>query len=223
MRKTNDENIALSYEASLRYLLDVSNKRAWTISFISIIIAIISVIAVCLLTPLKTVEPYVITVDNKTGETSVITILSEENFTSNEALDKFFIADYVKSRESYYYNILEKDYLKTQLYSSAEVKKEYVKLFEGADSILEKLKNSYEIRVKIKSIVLGESAGIKLATVRFKTITKDLRSGIEQESNKIATITYDYLLNTKLDEATRLENPLSFQVLNYRLDYEVGQ
>lgn len=223
MKTTNDENIALSYEASIRYLVEKSNQRAWFVAFMSIIIAIISVVAVCLLTPLKTVEPYVIKVDNKTGETGVITILNEENFTSSEALDKFFINEYIKSRESYYYNILEKDYLKTQLYSSTEVKKEYIKLFEGSDSIVEKLKDAYEIKIKIKSIVLGESAGVKLATVRFKSITKELRSGVEQETDKVATITYDYLTNTKLDEATRLENPLGFQVLNYRLDYEIGQ
>lgn len=223
MKKTNDENIALTYEASLRYLIEKSNQRAWLIAFIASFISILSIVAICLLTPLKTVEPYVIKVDNKTGETGIVTILNEENFTSSEVLDKFFINEYVKSREGYYYNILQKDYLKVQLYSSAEVKKNYLKNFEGQNSLVDKLKDNYEIKVNIKSIVLGESAGIKLATVRFKTITKELKSGIEQENDKIATITYDYLINAKLDEATRLENPLGFQVLNYRLDYELGQ
>lgn len=123
MKKTNDENIALTYEASLRYLIEKSNQRAWLIAFIASFISILSIVAICLLTPLKTVEPYVIKVDNKTGETGIVTILNEENFTSSEVLDKFFINEYVKSREGYYYNILQKDYLKVQLYSSAEVKK----------------------------------------------------------------------------------------------------
>lgn len=221
--KNPHENIALSYEASLRYMVENSNKKAWMFASVSIVIAIISVIAVCLLTPLKTVEPYVIKIDSSTGMSEVLSILNEETFTSDEVLDKFFINEYVKSRESYYYNILEKDYLKTQLYSSNEVKKEYLKLFEGKDSLVEKLKNSYQIKVEIKSIVLGNSAGVKLATVRFKTIKTQLNSGTQEVSNKIATITYEYFLNAINNEATRLENPLGFQVLNYRLDYEIGQ
>ncbi|EAL8133942.1 type IV secretion system protein, partial [Campylobacter jejuni] len=50
----NEFNTAIDYEASFRYLIEKSNKRAWLIAFISIFIAIISIIAVVLLTPLKT-------------------------------------------------------------------------------------------------------------------------------------------------------------------------
>lgn len=46
----NDFNTAMDYEASFRYLIDKSNKRAWLIAFVSIFIAIISIVAVVLLT-----------------------------------------------------------------------------------------------------------------------------------------------------------------------------
>ncbi len=113
----NDFNSAMDYEASFRYLIDKSNKRAWLIAFVSIFIAIISIVAVVLLTPLKTIEPYVIRVDNTTGMVDILTMLDEKEISSNEALDKYFISQYVKAREGYYYELLNQDYLLTQLMS----------------------------------------------------------------------------------------------------------
>ncbi|EDO7342202.1 hypothetical protein GKJ49_08940 [Campylobacter coli] len=75
----NEFNTAIDYEASFRYLIEKSNKRAWLIAFISIFIAIISIIAVVLLTPLKTIEPYVIRVDNTTGMVDILTMLDEKD------------------------------------------------------------------------------------------------------------------------------------------------
>ncbi|ELZ6613470.1 type IV secretion system protein, partial [Campylobacter jejuni] len=98
----NEFNTAIDYEASFRYLIEKSNKRAWLIAFISIFIAIISIIAVVLLTPLKTIEPYVIRVDNTTGMVDILTMLDEKEIKANEALDKYFISTYVKAREGYY-------------------------------------------------------------------------------------------------------------------------
>lgn len=80
----NDFNSAMDYEASFRYLIDKSNKRAWLIAFVSIFIAIISIVAVVLLTPLKTIEPYVIRVDNTTGMVDILTMLDEKEISSKQ-------------------------------------------------------------------------------------------------------------------------------------------
>lgn len=93
---------AVDFESSIRYLVEQSNKRAWLIAFVSVGVAILSIVAVLLLTPLKTVEPYVIRVDNTTGMVDILTILDEEQISSIEALDKHFVAQYIKAREGYY-------------------------------------------------------------------------------------------------------------------------
>ncbi|EAL6307204.1 type IV secretion system protein, partial [Campylobacter jejuni] len=190
----NEFNTAIDYEASFRYLIEKSNKRAWLIAFISIFIAIISIIAVVLLTPLKTIEPYVIRVDNTTGMVDILTMLDEKEIKANEALDKYFISTYVKAREGYYYDLLNQDYLLTQLMSSEKVANEYRALYEGDNARDQILKNSNEVSVQILSIVLGESNGVKTATVRAIITTKNLTSKGTTQATKVITLSYDYIL-----------------------------
>ncbi|AOH51027.1 type IV secretion system protein [Campylobacter coli] len=216
----NDFNSAMDYEASFRYLIDKSNKRAWLIAFVSIFIAIISIVAVVLLTPLKTIEPYVIRVDNTTGMVDILTMLDEKEISSNEALDKYFISQYVKAREGYYYELLNQDYLLTQLMSSEKVANEYRAWYEGENARDQILKNSNEVNVQILSIVLGNSNGIKTSTIRAKIITKNLNTRGLSESTKVITLSYDYIL-AKASEENRILNPLGFKVTNYRIDEEI--
>ncbi|EAC1814308.1 type IV secretion system protein [Campylobacter jejuni] len=216
----NDFNTAMDYEASFRYLIDKSNKRAWLIAFVSIFIAIISIVAVVLLTPLKTIEPYVIRVDNTTGMVDILTMLDEKEISSNEALDKYFISQYVKAREGYYYELLNQDYLLTQLMSSEKVANEYRAWYEGENARDQILKNSNEVNVQILSIVLGNSNGVKTSTIRAKIITKNLNTRGLSESTKVITLSYDYIL-AKASEENRILNPLGFKVTNYRIDEEI--
>ncbi|EAL8263779.1 type IV secretion system protein [Campylobacter coli] len=216
----NEFNTAIDYEASFRYLIEKSNKRAWLIAFISIFIAIISIIAVVLLTPLKTIEPYVIRVDNTTGMVDILTMLDEKEIKANEALDKYFISTYVKAREGYYYDLLNQDYLLTQLMSSEKVANEYRALYEGDNARDQILKNSNEVNVQILSIVLGNSNGVKTSTIRAKIITKNLNTRGLSESTKVITLSYDYIL-AKASEENRILNPLGFKVTNYRIDEEI--
>ncbi|EPZ6209869.1 TPA: type IV secretion system protein [Campylobacter coli] len=216
----NDFNSAMDYEASFRYLIDKSNKRAWLIAFVSIFITIISIVAVVLLTPLKTIEPYVIRVDNTTGMVDILTMLDEKEISSNEALDKYFISQYVKAREGYYYELLNQDYLLTQLMSSKKVANEYRAWYEGENARDQILKNSNEVNVQILSIVLGNSNGVKTSTIRAKIITKNLNTRGLSESTKVITLSYDYIL-AKASEENRILNPLGFKVTNYRIDEEI--
>ncbi|TLD80726.1 type IV secretion system protein [Helicobacter sp. MIT 11-5569] len=216
----NDFNTALDYEASFRYLIEKSNKRAWLIAFISIFIAILSIVAVVLLTPLKTIEPYVIRVDNTTGMVDILTILDEKEITKNEALDKYFIGTYIKAREGYYYELLNQDYLLTQLMSSEKVANEYRAWYEGDNARDQILKNSNEVSVQILSIVLGESNGVKTSTIRAIITTKNLNTRGTAHATKVITLSYDYIL-AKASEENRILNPLGFKVLTYRVDDEV--
>ena len=218
----NEFNTAIDYEASFRYLIEKSNKRAWIIAFVSIFVAIISIIAVVLLTPLKTIEPYVIRVDNTTGMVDILTILDEKEISSNEALDKYFISQYVKAREGYYYELLNQDYLLTQLMSSEKVANEYRAWYEGENARDQILKNSNEVNVQILSVVLGNSNGVKTSTIRTLITTKNLRSGAITQETKVITLSYEYIL-AKASEENRILNPLGFKVLTYRIDSEITQ
>lgn len=220
----NDNETAISYVASIRYLVEKSNKRAWLIAIISAIIAFASIIAVALMTPLKQAIPYVIRVDNTTGMVDIITSVNEAEFTSNEALDKYFTSQYVKIREGYYYNILTQDYTLTQIYSSPQVAQDYVKIYEGANARQEILKANNEVSIDINSVVLSESAGVKTATIRFNATTNFINANSSNEVQtmaKVATLSYEFSPATLTTEDERLKNPLGFKVLTYRIDDEI--
>lgn len=224
MSKNNyDPNLSMQYEASIRYLVEKSNKRAWLVAFLSFIVATLSVVAVALLTPLKSVEPYVIRVNDTTGMVDIITSLDKKDITQNEALDKYFVSTYIKTREGYFYDLLQQDYIKTQILSSPKVSDEYVALYTGERARNDVLKNKFEVRIHINSVVLGDSAGMKVATVRFKEETIDLSSKTSTMTSKIATLSYDYSPDEPVNEQERLENPLGFKVLTYRIDTEINK
>lgn len=211
---------AMDFESSVKYMIEQSNKKAWLITFISVFITIISIIAVCLLTPLKTVEPYVIRVDNVTGMVDIISTLNEKEISSNEALDKYFVSKYIKAREGYYYDMLNQDYILVQLLSSNEVSQAYRKIYEGDNARDLKLGNSTQIEVSIISIVLNESNGVKTATARINLTNKNKNSMAQNTSTQVITLSYEYQV-AQVDEENRLLNPLGFKVTNYRVDEEI--
>lgn len=224
MKKTfsKDDVEAMSYNSNVRYLIEVSNKRAWLVSFIFGFIAIMSIIAVFLLTPLKQSVPYVIRVDNVTGMVDIISTLKDQTVVSknSEALDKYFTANYVKLREQYYWDILEQDYYTVQVFSSNKISTEYQNIYAGANSRVKTLQNSVEVEIQIISVVLTNSAGTNVATIRFNEIVKDLQSKTSKQTTKVATLTYEYVKELTT-EKERVMNPLGFKVNTYRIDSEI--
>src|SRR3546814_13364203 len=65
-------------------------------------LAVTAVAAVAMLTPLKTVAPYVITVDKATGASEIAAPLTgDRQIPYNEAVAQYVLADYVRTREGW--------------------------------------------------------------------------------------------------------------------------
>ena len=214
------ESMSFDFESSMRYMVQKSNQRAWIVAFFAIIIAILSVIAVLALTPLKSVEPYVVRVDNTTGMVDIITTVQGKDLTMPEAVDRHFINAYVKAREGYYYDILDKDYVLTQLLSSQDVAKEYRSIYEGENARNKKLGNKYIVEVGIISISVEKEK--QEATIRVLLTTKQQGQEVSK-NNATITLSYKYYMDSQMSEKARLENPLGFQVTSYRINEEITQ
>ncbi|MCR2064679.1 virB8 family protein [Campylobacter helveticus] len=213
---------SFDFETSVKYLIEQSNKKAWLIAIVSVFITLLSILAVLVLTPLKTVEPYVIRVDNTTGMVDILTTLDEKQITQNEALDKHFIGQYIKAREGYFFDMLNQDYIFTQLLSSPEVAESYRAIYSGENSRDSRLGSFTKVEVNILSVVLGESNGIKTATARINLKSTNKNSKEESLSTKVITLSYKYFLN-EMQEKNRILNPLGFKVLTYRIDEEISK
>lgn len=217
-----DKDKALDFESSKKDLLERSEKRAWFVAFGSLVVTILLAVALFLLTPLKTTEPYVIKVDESTGLVDIITVIDEKSIPASEALDKYFVKQYVSKREGYFYDMLSKDYIAVQLMSNEKVAAEYRKIYSGDNGRAEIFKDRREIDIKIISVVLGESAGSKIATVRATVLDKDIFTNTTPSKKTIVvTLSYDYKPKIKMTEEERLINPLGFTVTSYRIDNEV--
>jgi type IV secretion system protein VirB8 len=94
-----------------------SETRAWVLFWMMFLIAALAVSAVAALAPLKSVETFVVRVDNATGIVDVIHGEGEsgEESNYNEAIDKHFVARYLRHRENYSAGEFQENYRITSL------------------------------------------------------------------------------------------------------------
>lgn len=195
-----------------------SRRIAWIVAAIAIVLAIVGVGAVMALSPLKTVVPYVVTVDKSTGATEVTQGLrGDKSITYDEAIRKYFLADYVRTREGWIPEAREEFYRKVLALSDREEQRRWTEFYkkDNPESPQNQLTTNDAVFVAIRSVAFISP---NVAQVRF---TKRLeQDGRATETPAIATITFDVLSKPET-EAGRYANPLGFQVKNYRADVEV--
>lgn len=196
-----------------------SRRLAWIAAGVAGGLAVAAVGAVALLTPLKTVEPFVVRVDEATGAVDVMRGLSAEEgpVPYEEAVSKYFLAQYVRSREGYLDPAAEDAFRLVALLSAPSEQRRWADLYRGSNP--ESPQNLYgpdgEAIVAVRAIsFIGED----VANVRFRRTLRQAQQTLE--TDWIATIAFAYT-RAPMNEADRLRNPLGFQVLSYRADPEV--
>ena len=181
-------------------------------------LAITGVAAVAMLTPLKTVAPYVITVDKATGASEITTPMSRDvPATYNEAVTKYFLADYVRNREGWIPQARQEFFEGVLAMSSRDEQARWTAFYakdnpKSPQSVFTDLDTVF---IAIKSVTFVSK---NVAQVRF---TKTLqRGGSSTDTPAIATVTFD-TTDTPTTEQQRFKNPLGLEVQSYRADLEV--
>lgn len=194
-------------------------KIAWRLVGVMSGITALSVLAVCLLTPLKSVEPIVIRVDNNTGLTDMVSLMKERQDSYDEIIDKFNLKRYVEYREGYDWVTIQDTFNATKLMSNGNVAAEFEKFYATDNAPHKVLKNGYKVVVRVQSVAFVGG----LAQVRFIKQRVPVGSGIDGQKSAplkmIATIAWEYQ-GGKMSEQDRLINPLGFKVKSYRVDRE---
>ncbi len=111
----------------------LSRNRAWIMAFFCMGIAALSLLTLILILPLKTFEPYVVTVDQTTGYLEVTKGLYDGNLTQDEAVTQANLVKYVSLREQYNPAILKENYEAVELMSDGEALKEFQELWSGTN------------------------------------------------------------------------------------------
>ncbi|WP_176037261.1 virB8 family protein [Brucella tritici] len=193
-----------------------SNRLAWSIAIASAIVAGISIIAVASLAPLKTVEPFVVRVDNSTGIVDVVSALSATAGTYDEAVTKYFAAKYVRGREGYVWSEAQENFRTIALLSTQAEQARFAATYRGSNpqSPQNVYGRSATVRINIVSIALINQNVASVRYMRSVTRGEEVRT-----THFVATLTYSYA-NAPMSSTDRLVNPLGFAVSEYRADPE---
>ncbi len=193
-------------------------RIAWRVAAGAGGVAVLLAIALAMLVPLKTVEPYVLTVDRQTGAVEAATAVKSGRMTQNEALMQAQLAGYVVARESFDATDLSQQYRRVQLLSAPSAARAYVAEMAANNpaSPLNTLNRGDTVAVRVRSVsLIGESA----ALVRFTTTRLAQGAGVGQTANYVSAISFGFN-GRPLRPADRYDNPLGFQVTRYRRDAE---
>jgi type IV secretion system protein VirB8 len=194
-------------------------RIAWIVAAIAGSTALILAVALVILLPLKTVAPYVLTVDRQSGAVQAATTLAGSQLRESEAVIQAQLAQYVRARESFDETDLAHQYRRVQLLSSGPVAQAYVAQMAAANpaSPLRTLAKGDTVSVEIQSVSLLAS-GVGL--VRFETQRRAPGAAEGMRGVHVAAISFGFA-DRALRMEDRFDNPLGFQVTRYRRDTEL--
>jgi type IV secretion system protein VirB8 len=211
---------AASWNSDRTEALRKSERRAWWIACAAASIAVMEAIALILLMPLKTVEPYTLLVDRTTGYVQALRPLDPEKVAPETALTQSFLVQYVIARESFDIDTVGSNYKKVALWSAEKARSGYLSSMQASNpqSPLLTYPRSSVVETRVKSV---SPLGRNVAMVRFDTVRQDAGGQVQPPRSWVAVIRYRYSGEPmKLED--RFVNPLGFQVVRYRRDAEMG-
>jgi type IV secretion system protein VirB8 len=205
-----------SWEAELYRKERRSRKIAWTVATIAGISTVLSLSALNLLVPLKQFEAVVVIADKTTGFVEVARSLDESKLSENDAIKTANVVRYIRARETYDPRSLKDNYDLAQLYSTGQAAADLRHEFEPSNpqSKDKVLGRETRISTTIKSVSFLNAS---TATVRFSTETR--RGNTLRREHWVSVVRFRYT-TAPLKNEYRFDNPLGFQVVEYRRDQE---
>jgi len=193
-----------------------SRALAWIVATAMMLIALTALGIIALLVPLKTYEPYMVVVDKSTGFVEVKRPMAEGPLTQDEAVTMFNVVRYIKARETYDPKALKDNFELAQLLASGDAARELTELYSPANpnNPVKLFGTRTEVSVDIKSVTFPNK---HTAFVRFATEEKSATDIVTR--NWVALVRFRYT-SAPMRNEWRFENPLGFQVLEYRRDQE---
>lgn len=193
-------------------------RIAWRVAAGAGLVALLLALALVFLVPLKSVQPYVLTVDRRTGAVEAATTLQDGKLSQNEAVIQAQLAGYVISRETFDSTDLGLLYRRVQMMSSRQVGSAYVAQMAANNpaSPLNTLSSGDMVTINIRSVsLISDNAGL----VRYTATRSPLGTTGGPQTNYVAAISFGFN-GRPLRQADRYDNPLGFQVTRYRRDLD---
>ncbi|WP_063265976.1 virB8 family protein [Aurantiacibacter luteus] len=214
----DDFDFADTWATSVTDELERSRRIAWIVATVAAAIALLLAIAIVVMLPLKTTEPYTILVDRQTGNVETLAPFDEDLVAADAALTRSFLVQYVIAREGYDYPDLQEDFRKVSLWSAGEARQRYDQLMRAGQATSPVVLYGRDTRVtaEVRSV---SSLDQNRALVRFSTVRSDRGGQPGVAQHWAAVIDFEFSA-AGMSEQDRYLNPLGFQVTRYRRDAE---
>lgn len=221
---------AVSYELTIADMAKRSEKRAWQVAAGAVVLSLVLAGGYLILLPLKERTPFLVLVDPYSGNVQTSRLVSnvlDKAITGGEAVSRANVQRFVLARESYDWSTLNGrygDWQAAYLMASPDVGLQFRSEYslKNAASPVNLYGKTRAIRVQLLSTTMmgtGRGGSTGTATIRFQRSILDKKTGaLSFLDNKLATLTFKYNNNLKLDDDQRIVNPLGFQVMSYKVD-----
>ncbi len=223
LKKDNGSTEKKNWYADRYQYVVVQRNVLTVVTLVSLVCALGAAFSISQLAPLKSVEPFVIQVDQKSGITQVVRPQTAQDLTANEAVNDYFMVQYMRARESYgvadaqNYNIV-------RVMSDPTIFREYATLVSpnNPTSLVNTLGNRAMRRIKVGTISLMDSKtdydGLEKRRYQIHLLVGDESAGKTTQSYyKLVTMAFKYVELT-LSAEDKYLNPLGFRVVEYRID-----
>jgi type IV secretion system protein VirB8 len=196
------------------------------ITLLALLCSIAATFSISQLVPLKSVEPFVIQVDQKSGITQVVDPLKAKELTANESINQYFMAQYVRARETFL-GTPERNYLNYNLVRVLSEPTVFTKyqhdiILSNPDSPGARLGTAGVREVRISSIKFLDKHslpnGAEARRYLIKATVHEGTSGsLPKHMSKLILMEFKYT-ELELSIEDRYLNPIGFRVLSYRID-----
>lgn len=194
-----------------------SRTLAWFVTSMFGLMTICALLALIMLVPLKTFEPVIVVVDKTTGYIETRSGLTKaQNLTDSQAVTQANVVRYIRSREGYDPYAISDNYGTAALLSAGNAARDLQNQFStaNANNPTRLYGKDKQVLVDVKSVTFPNDS---TALVRFSTTEKSATDAITR--HWISLVRYRYT-SEPATNAWRFENPLGFQVYDYRREQE---
>ncbi len=205
---------------SNKYQIVLLQKNLFALFTICALIAVvIAIFFVKKITESKSFEPFIIEMEDKTGNIQVVENLTQSSLTADTALKRYFVYNFLKIAEGYNYSTYKEDLVKLGLFTDAKTYRQITNTISvrNPKSPVNVLKNTGFLTIQVKSMVFLTSGS---ASIRFQVNNLSSNLTIPQQQHFVAFVEFKFT-DMKLTDSERFLNPLGFQVIKYKVDKDL--
>jgi type IV secretion system protein VirB8 len=216
---------AASWDADRYRQAARSARCAWVVAASGWLCAVLSLLALVLLMPLKQVQPFLVRVESTSGVVDVVPAY-RGGAALEPAVTRYFLTHYVSVCERFNYATAESDYQECGAFHGAQRNQAWYALWNPHNPLspLNVHKDGSSVRAQVQSVsFFRRGSGITdLAQVRYLKAERPAGAGAGEEhmTHWIATIQYAFAPPSQ-DARVRGWNPLGFRVVEFTAEAEV--